>query len=848
MDSPCFADEKSRSSPRENVGPEPALSGVEGGHALAEVAVDAPASVGHTFTYAIPPGITLQPGHLVWVPFGPRTLPGIVFSLSQETDAPYTKDILDTLDPEPVLTPHQLALAQWISERYLAPLYACAALMLPPGFTGRLRTLLTLTPLGHANDQSGLSPGQRRLLEHLRSRGWVRLDTLQRTLGGRLDQTVAPLIEQGLVARQQRWPRPRATTLFRSFLELASNLTPATELLVRLQKARAPRQAKLLEHLLASTTPVDLAWARRQFGASAVRGLLARGWTVERRVVQERDPLAGTAFPQDTPPPLLPEQAAALERIIHTLDHPEVAPRSFLLHGVTGSGKTEVYLRALAHTVAQGKRGIVLVPEISLTPQMVQRFAARFPGRVVVLHSRLTPGQHHDQWWRIRQGRADVVIGPRSALFAPQPDLGLVVVDEEHEWTYKQQDVTPRYHAREVALELGQRTGAVVVLGSATPDVATYFSAQTNQHTLLELPRRVPPGDHPTEGQGTPGSLPAVQVVDMRQELKEGNRSIFSRSLTAALERTVAEGQQVLLFLNRRGAATHVQCRDCGATQRCRRCAVALTYHASEQRLMCHQCGRRTPVPAACPVCWGRHIRFLGVGTQRVVEELQRRLPQVTALRWDRDATSPAGAHQRLMDRFQQGEAQVLVGTQMIAKGLHFPGVTLVGVLLADLGLNLPDFRAGERVFQLLCQVVGRGGRGSVQGYAIVQTYDPQHYAVASAAAHDYQAFYRREIQFRKQYRQPPFWRLVRLVFQHPNRALCQREAEQVGHALSAPGGPTRAAGAEIVGPAPAYPERVRGRYRWQLLLRTQGDPTTLIIPLRLREGWTVDIDPVSLT
>ncbi len=540
---------------------------------------------------------------------------------------------------------------------------------------------------------------------------------------------------------------------------------------------------------------------------------------------------------------LTPEQERALSQIVAALEGRSPGPRSFLLHGVTASGKTEVYIRALAHCLAQGRRGILLVPEISLTPQMVQRLTARFPGRVAVMHSALTQGQLFDQWWEVHDGTYDIVVGPRSALFAPVSDLGLIIVDEEHEWTYKQQESAPRYHARETALKLAELSGAVVVLGSATPDVVTYYQATTGLHQLLEMPHRVVP---------TPEApLPKVEMVDMRRELKEGNRSIFSRALSRALGTCLARNEQAILFLNRRGSASVVQCRDCGHTLRCSGCDTPLTYH-SDGHLLCHQCNRRRRPVTSCPQCRSPRIRYLGLGTQRVVQELSRLFPGEPVLRWDRDAVRAArggdgsGGHAVLMERFARGEARILVGTQMVAKGLHVPSVSLVGVVLADVGLNLPDIRAGERIFQLLYQVAGRAGRGSAPGRVIIQTYNPDHYALVAAAAQDYALFYKQELEYRRRLRHPPFSRLARLLYSHRNAALCQREAEEMARALRQRAYATGLADVEVVGPAPAFPPRLRGTYRWHLVLRGP-DPRAFLEGLRVPQGWLWDIDPVTL-
>ena len=495
-------------------------------------------------------------------------------------------------------------------------------------------------------------------------------------------------------------------------------------------------------------------------------------------------------------------------------------------------------MQALAEAVRLGKRGIVLVPEISLTPQTIERFASRFPGRVAVLHSQLSPGEQFDEWQRISNGEADVVIGPRSAVFAPQPDLGLIVIDEEHEWTYKQHDQSPHYHTRSVAIRLAELTGAVVVLGSATPAVETFYQAQNGAFQRLGLPERVTPQ------QNSP--LPRVEIVDMRDELKAGNRSLFSHSLSQNITRAVDAGEQVILFLNRRGAATFIQCRDCGFVLRCRRCEVALTYHLDEGVLACHQCNYRIPVPRLCPRCSGRRIKYLGAGTQKLEQEARQAFPQARMLRWDSDATRGRHSHQEILDSFRNHQADILIGTQIITKGLDLPGVTLVGVVNADTGLNLPDFRAGERTFQLLSQVSGRPGRGTPGGRAIIQTYCPEHYAIQAAAANDYTRFYEKEIAYRRLLNNPPFSQLASLTYTHTNDAICQREALRMKRLIAREIDSQGITDLGVIGPAPAFIHRLRGRFRWQLMLRGT-EPADFLSLIPFPQGWTADIDPVGL-
>ncbi|HMO59695.1 MAG TPA: primosomal protein N', partial [Roseiflexaceae bacterium] len=545
-------------------------------------------------------------------------------------------------------------------------------------------------------------------------------------------------------------------------------------------------------------------------------------------------------------------QARAWQPIAAALDAPGSSHVPFLLHGVTGSGKTEIYLRAIARTLRHGRQALVLVPEIALTAQLVRRFAARFPGRLAVLHSGLALGERYDEWRRLRRGEAALAIGSRSAIFAPLPDLGLIIVDEEHDPAYKL-DSAPRYHARDIAIELAAISGAVLVLGSATPSVESYYAAQIRRITLLELPDRV---GMARGSDGLPRSealpLPPVTIVDMRRELQAGNRSIFSKPLQQAMTAALERNEQVILYLNRRGSAAFVLCRDCGHVVACPNCSSPLTVHDDEQAgmppslLICHACNHREEVPALCPNCWGRRIRSFGIGTQRVVDEVTALFPAARSLRWDRDSISRKGDHTRMLDRFLNHQADVLVGTQMIAKGLDLPLVSVVAVSLKKTGLHLPDFRATERSFQLLTQVAGRAGRRSSGARVVMQTYTPDHYVLRAAQEHDFHGFYRQEIAFRRQADYPPFSRLVRYLYSSASDAAGRKAAEALAGRLRQAA--QRLLGDEwgIIGPAPAFFHRQRNRYRWHLLLRTR-HPALLLEAFDPGPGWVVDVDPINV-
>ena len=811
---------------------------------FAEVAVDAPFGYGRTLSYSIPPSMELEPGQLVWVPLGPRPVQGIVFHLADQPQVEATRPVIAPVEPSPILSEVGLELARWISTYYMSSLFEAASLMLPPGFETQVRAYLQRAT-GRGEAYAGLSPKATAALDRLPDHGEVAESALRRAMDRDGERELRSLLNRGLVERRWEMPQPRLSHRYECYIQTAKppvgNGDPLSDI-------KSGKQKDLYFALLGSKDHLLRSYANKDYGAPAVDGLLKRGLVALQwvRVAREPELQVEAESVDGFNITLTREQRRALGAITASMEgRPgEGGPGgSFLLHGVTGSGKTEVYLSALERCLALGKTGIFLVPEISLTPQTVHRLSARFPGRVAVLHSRLSVGELFDQWWKVRHGEYDVVVGPRSALFAPLGDLGLIVMDEEHEWTYKQQDTAPRYHTRNVALKLSSLTGAAVVMGSATPDVETYYRAKRGIHTLMELPTRV--ATSPAGGT-TSASLAHVEVCDMRRELREGNRSIFSRKLAEDLQRCVDKGEQAVLFINRRGSSTVVQCRDCGHSLLCRRCSVTLTSHAADQKLLCHQCNARTSYPKACPQCRSPRIRYLGLGTQRVMDELKKQFPTITALRWDSDTAGVSRGHESIMARFQRGEAQVLVGTQMVAKGLHVPNVSLVGVMLADIGLNLPDFRAGERAFQLLCQVAGRAGRGIASGRVIIQTYNPTHYAVSAAAAQDYAALYSREIEYRRSYSNPPFSRLIHMVYQHTNAAAAQTEAERMGRVLRRDAYSAGLGDFDVVGPAPAFPERVRGRYRWHIVLRGR-DIRTFLESVTLPQGWTLDVDPVTV-
>jgi len=806
----------------------------------AEVAVNSPIAQRRSFCYSIPPWFDVGVGQAVWVPFGSVVLQGVVLRTSGIPSFEITKEVVGVITPSPLLSPVHVDLAVWLSAYYVAPLFDSLALMLPPGFEQRLVTVFRLSP--SLGDLSQLNEEQRQVVSFIEENGKASSVELKRKLGERrAELTIRQLLQRGLIVKTQQLGEVRVKPKFVRYLKLRAELDTAEAEMVRLKEHRAYKQAAVIEFLLKRAQPVPLSDLRSTTACTGavLNSLEKRGLITIVDVPVRRDPLEGLRVAAIPSPVLTPSQEVAWQQIsVGLRQKGRAEPPIFLLHGVTGSGKTEIYLRALAEVVRQGKRGICLVPEISLTPQTIERFAARFPGLVAVLHSELSLGEQYDEWYRIKEGNCAVVIGPRSALFAPQPDLGLIIIDEEHEWTYKQSDKSPRYHAREAAIRLAELSGAAVILGSATPDVVTYYRGKQGIYQVIELKERVTPGGI--------ASLPEVEIVDMREELKAGNRSLFSRSLRELIQETLTRREQVILFLNRRGTATLVECRGCGFMLSCKHCSVSLVYHAALKKLVCHHCRYTSQLPAFCPSCHSGQLRFLGVGTQKVEEEVESLFPEARILRWDKDITPGNKAYRELLDKFRNHQADILIGTQMVAKGLDLPQVTLTGVVNADTGLNIPDFRAGERTFQLLCQVAGRAGRGLVAGKVVIQTYSPRYYAVRAAANHDYEAFYAQEIEYRRQLVYPPFSRLARLLFSHTNAGVCQREAEKMCRSIINERNRRGIPDLRVIGPAPAFISRLRGHYQWQILICGTA-PVEILGDMAFPQGWILDIDPVGV-
>ena len=825
-----------------------------------QIAVNVPAVQG-VFDYSVPPDLIEQidTASLVIVPFGKQTVQGVVLRYVDQPSVADTKDVLDIVDSEPVLTSSQIALAEWMAEATLSPLAAMVNLMLPTGLSQQADVLYALQTV---NDRPSTENGLRsavhgqidtRIVKLLSERGPLRgrqIDTRFRNVDWR--KSAEWLVRRGILAKKSMLPPPRVRSKYIRVAQLAVPLEEAEAALADLGQTEATqkRRSAALRYLMRELDEVNVSWVYAESGCKLadLQILAERGLIVLRENEIWRDPLErvekrteNRRIESSAVPTLTPDQTRAWEKIYAAFVNSTSTP--FLLHGVTGSGKTELYIRAAEEAVRRGRQAIILVPEIALTPQTVRRFLARFPGQVGLIHSKLSEGERYDTWRRARAGLLKVVIGPRSALFAPLSNIGLIAVDECHDGSYYQSE-PPFYHAVEAAKQYARLAGAVCILGSATPSIVQRWEAEAGGSTKLDLPRRIASAQEMKPHQHL--DLPPVTVMDMREELKAGNRGIFSHDLLQALGNTLERGEQAILFLNRRGTATYVFCRNCGHALKCPQCETPLTFHMNEkERLVCHHCGYTRLKPKKCPECRSNQIREYGLGSERVETEVGRLFPGARVLRWDWETTRQKDAHEIILSHFVGQRADVLVGTQMLAKGLDLPLVTLVGIVLADVGLNLPDPFSAERVFQVLTQVAGRAGRSTRGGRVILQTFQPEHPVIQAASEHDYAGFYQQELAGRRALGYPPFGRLVRLEYRHRENKRGEIEAQKMAGRLRSridAGGHIQTT---LVGPVPCFFSKLRGEYRWQIVLR--GPNPVEILQGQRFDSWRVEVDPISL-
>ncbi len=818
------------------------------------VEVALPLPVHRTFTYRLEGGSRPAPGTRVLVPFQRSEAIGWVVGAGDPAGIRGIRGVLDVLEREASVPEELLGLARWISRYYVAPLGLTLKSMLPVVLSDRTREIVRLTEAGErvlepGAGAGGVSARDAEFLACLQGAGGrATTRSLGRALGRRSPwPQIRRLRAAGFIEHLTTPPR-QARAMTRKVVRLARWIP---DLVTREELFHgAPRQRECFEFLEASGGVHDLAGLQKQarFSRSVIQGLSKKELVRIEDVEVIRDPFQGQEPEEAVDHTLSEGQRRAVDALLAGIDG---APRlPFLLHGVTGSGKTLVYIHLLREVVeTRGAGAVVLVPEISLTPQTVRRFRSWFRDDVAVLHSRLSPGERYDQWRQIRAGKRRIVVGARSALFAPIQRLGAIIVDEEHESSYKQSDA-PRYHARDVAVVRARLAGALCVLGSATPSLESWQNARVGKFRILTLPERI--GGRP---------MPAVEVVDPRVSGRGRGRTrrrtgLLSPKLIAAVKDRLERGEQCILLLNRRGYASFVQCRACGAVPECAHCSVSMTFHRTRNRLVCHHCGHEKEVPRRCTTCDETQLRYRGHGTEQVERVVIESFPGARIARMDMDTTSGRGSHEEILERVRRGEVDLLLGTQMIAKGLDFHRVTLVGVVDADIGIHLPDFRASERSFQLLSQVVGRAGRGSLGGEAIIQSSVSEHYAIQAALRHDVAGFAERELEERKRPRYPPHVRLVNVVVSSSDAEAAAAGVEGAVGWVRSNLGPDPSAGPEIVGPAPCPIERLHGRWRWHFFLRGGGvqAATSLlhrfVAEHRPSDGdlrILVDRDPVSL-
>ncbi|WP_084024396.1 primosomal protein N' [Vulcanibacillus modesticaldus] len=774
----------------------------------AKVVIDIPDMRHHGFDYLVPDSLlpTLKKGCRVIVPLGSRVTQGFVIEIKSTTRVKNVKPIKENLDIIPSLTEELIQLGSWMSNYYSSHLFRVLQMLIPTALKTKMEQYILVND---EIEKDNISLKELEIIEWVAKNQPIKQSILIDHFSNE-KHLIQQMLQFGLLELKRDFV-DKGTSKKISFLKLKLSNEHLLLEIAELSK-QARKQREVLEYFLfnqINEVSLSTLMSKLNINRSTIQSLVKKGYLEVIKKETARDPYKDRNF-QDKRVTLTVEQEQVLRKIVSSFNGEEIKP--FLLHGVTGSGKTEIYLQSIEEVLKEGKDSIVLVPEISLTSQMVERFKGRFGSLVAVIHSRLSQGEKLDEWRRIQRGDAKIIIGARSAIFAPVRNLGLIIIDEEHESSYKQEE-NPKYHVREVAKWRASYHNAVLVLGSATPSMESYFNAQNNQYYLLELPNRI-----------LGRKMPKIELVDMRDELRVGNRSMFSQTLQEKIDDRLNKQEQIVLFLNRRGYSTFVMCRSCGYVMKCPHCEISLTYHHTNRVLRCHYCGYTVSDPQNCPECGSKHIRYFGTGTQKVEEELVKRFPGVRVIRMDVDTTSKKGAHDKLLASFRKHEADILLGTQMIAKGLDFEKVTLVGVIAADTLLRLPDFRAAERTFQLLTQVSGRAGRHHLSGDVVIQTYTPEHYSIQYASNHDFQSFYKQELKQRKMMDYPPFRKLIVVHFSHqqlPNvMKASQLFVKELNRLVSRD--------VEILGPVTSPISRIKDRNRFQCMIKYNDESSTL--------------------
>ncbi len=779
---------------------------------IAKVIVDQRSkSVDKAFDYLVPPEIEgeMKIGSRVLVPFsmGNKEMEGFCMGFSETSDTKRLKSIIRLAHDDRAFDEDMLPVIEWMHKKYLAPYLDIIHTIVPSGTAVKSKEWILSGESDISEEKSDI---RRRILQAVSDNGGgIEYDELKKLFENDIRTHVREMIKSGALSREYRSNAEIKDKKIKC-LRLAVSKEKAQEEAENIRK-KAPVQARILEILsenefVALSDLVKFANA----SSSASKSLVKKGLVSEFMLTIDRDPYWNRTFEKNEKMTPTAEQKTAIDMITESVKNG--GNKTYLLHGVTGSGKTEVFMQAIEYAVSQGKGAIMLVPEISLTPQMVSRFMSRFGRRVAIFHSGLSLGERYDQWKKIRDGKCDIVIGARSAVFAPIKNIGIIIMDEEHSDTYKS-DMSPRYRAAEVAKKRAEISGAAVVLASATPSVESYYKAKNGEYTLIEMNERY-----------NKNKMPDIIISDMRSELSKGNKSMLSGRLYNEISENLKRGEQTILFLNRRGFSTFVSCRSCGFVPHCPHCNVSLTYHKYENRLKCHYCGYSEPNYTECPVCKSKYIRYFGGGTQKVEEEIQRLFPSATTIRMDMDTTGKKQSHEKILQKFEKDKIDILIGTQMVAKGLDFENVTLVGVVTADTMLHINDFRSGERTFAMLEQVSGRAGRGDKEGRAVIQTYTPEHEAISLVKTHDYKTFYENEIAERKAMWYPPFCTVISVMLQGSD----EKRTSEAARAFVAKLGDLNDLGQriQVLGPIPSYISKIKNKYRWQIIFKCENDNT----------------------
>lgn len=803
------------------------------------------------YTYMVPEMYKrdVKVGKKVLVPFGigNKLVEGIIVNITDKTDIDIDKikPINLILNEAPSLSENLLKLGLWMKRKYLSQYSDIFKTMMPAGTTNKVVEYISLRSDNEENLKKVKSKNQWAIINYLKDKRESDIQEIKEATGiSNITSSINSLMKNNLINVNKRIfsdvskKYEKYVKIKGDFEEIINNLSN-----------RATKQIEIINYLKdVKYVSLKELLIKTKSNLSSLKSLEEKEYIEIIDVEVKRDAIAKEVNPYNKIV-LSKQQKECVDKIYN--DYIKNGYNKFLIHGVTGSGKTEVYLQLIEKVLDLGKQAIVLVPEISLTPQTVERFAGRFKNNVAVLHSRLSNGERYDEWRKIKNGEVQIVVGARSAIFAPFENLAFIIIDEEHEASYKS-SMNPKYNAIELAEKRCEIEGATLVLGSATPSIESYYKAKLGEYKLLELPSRV-----------NNKAMPEIQVIDMKKELDNGNKSIFSVSLYNAIKENLESKKQTILFINRRGFSTFISCRKCGYVVKCKECDISLTYHMSQNILRCHYCGFTQKPPTICPSCSSKYIKYFGIGTQKVEEEIKKLFPQARVTRMDLDTTTTKGSHERIFENMKKGHIDILIGTQMISKGLDFPNVTLVGIIAADLTLNIPDFKASERTFQLLTQVGGRAGRGEYNGKVILQTYEPEHYSIIAAKTHDYISFYNKEISIRREFSYPPFTDIINIIISGENEKdtfdLSDHFAKSIKQEICLDIKDAELKNA-IIGPVEAPIYRIKGKYRYQIIIKVEKKYIDLVtkaldrVNRNIREingfnniSINIDINPVSI-